>query len=410
MKILFLDAYFEPEETAFTHLEKNIIEALVLKGHEIYVLCPTPTRGIQQSIRNKYKKMHKEDLYDGNVHVTRFYAPNEGILPFFRAIRYFWCNFQTFVKSSNFKNIDVIFANSSPPTQGWIAGKIAKKMKIPFVYNLQDIFPDSLVNANMTKKGSLIWRIGYNIAKQTYYNSDRIITISERFKHNVLKTGFDKNKIIVVPNWVSTEEVFPITRENNILFDRYNLDRKKFYVSYCGNVGHSQNFELLIKVAIEIQKRNSEIVFVIIGDGATKNYLKEQIKINSLSNMILLPPQSYDDIAYVFSLGDVGLVISKKGVGGSSVPSKIVSIMAAKRPVLASFDLNSELADIIRESGCGLIVDADKKELLVDMIFYMYNNREVLNSYSISGYKYISCIIRKDNCVNKYIKILESVK
>ena len=84
--------------------------------------------------------------------------------------------------------------------------------------------------------------------------------------------------------------------------------------------------------------------------------------------------------------------------------------MAAKRPVLASFDLNSELADIIRESGCGLIVDADKKELLVDMIFYMYNNREVLNSYSISGYKYISCIIRKDNCVNKYIKILESVK
>ena len=133
MRILFLDAYFEPEQIAFTHLEKDLLEGLVAAGHEIEVVCPTPTRGINKDIAEKYKKIKSESLYNNKVHVTRFFAPQEGKNPLIRAFRYLLCNLRTYQIGKKFKKIDAVFANSTPPTQGLIAGKIAKKLHVPFV-------------------------------------------------------------------------------------------------------------------------------------------------------------------------------------------------------------------------------------------------------------------------------------
>ena len=186
MKILVLDAYFEPEQIAFTHLENDLIEAFVKEGHEIFIVCPTPTRGISKELRKKYSKIKRETLYDGKVHVKRFWAPQENQSIFTRAFRYLWCNSRLYREAKRIKDVDVIFSNSTPPTQGLVARKLKKKLHKPFVYDLQDIFPDSLVNAGMTKCGSLLWKIGRKIENKTYAAADRIIVISEDFKKNIL--------------------------------------------------------------------------------------------------------------------------------------------------------------------------------------------------------------------------------
>ena len=110
MKVLFLDAYFKPEIIAFTHLENDIIDALINRGHEINILCPTPTRGIDKETREKYSKIKRESLFDGKVNVERFWAPQENKNPLTRAFRYFWCNFRQYQIGKKYKDTDVIFS------------------------------------------------------------------------------------------------------------------------------------------------------------------------------------------------------------------------------------------------------------------------------------------------------------
>lgn len=409
MRVLFLDAYFEPEQTAFTHLENDLLEGLVSAGHEVEIVCPTPTRGVTKGRIKEYKKRKSEVLYDGHVHVTRFSSPQERKNPFLRALRYFWCNLRTYQIGVRVKNIDVVFANSTPPTQGLIAGKVAKKQKVPFVYSLQDIFPDSLVNAGMTREGALIWRIGKVIENLTYKEASRIITISDSFKDNLAKKNVDTDKIIVIPNWIDTSQVYDVARLDNKIIKKYGLDPNKFFITYSGNIGHSQNLELLVEVAKDISMQTKQIEFVIIGEGAAKCRLEEMIKENRLSSVHLLPLQPYEDIAHVFSLGDAGLIISKPGVGGSSVPSKTWSIMAAKRPVVASFDESSELVRLIKEKDCGYYANAGDKKELVCAIKELFECREKSKQKGCNGLKYVSEYIGKKKCLDLYISTLSKI-
>lgn len=407
MNILFLDAYFEPESIAFTHLENDLLDELTRAGHNIYIICPIPTRGVDDTVRKKYKYKRKEILYNGHVHVRRFSAPKEGKNPVMRMFRYFWCNLQSYRYGVKCKNVDVIFANSTPPTQGMLAvfvkQKLGKNKNIPFIYCLQDIFPDSLVNAKMTSKGSLIWKIGRKIEDYTYKNADEIITISDAFKQNIIKKGADEDKIHIVPNWIDTSEVFPVARDSNPIFDRYKLDRNKFYICYSGNIGHSQNMNLLLDVAKRI--KDKDVCFVVIGDGAARIDMEKRIAAENIANVIMLPFQPYEEIANVFSLGDVGLIISKPGIGGSSVPSKTWSIMAAEKPILASFDQESELSVLIRKVGCGVVCQAGDKESLIEAIGRLKQENHV--EMGMNGRNYVTNEISKKKCVSQYVDIFK---
>lgn len=408
MKILFLDAYFYPEQIAFTHLENNLLLGLVERGHKIEVICPIPTRGISEDVSLKYRKIKSENMYAGKVHITRFYAPQEKSNPYIRFLRYIWCNYRTYQIGKKIEEVDVIFTNSTPPTQGLVAGSLSKKLRVPFVYSLQDIFPDSLVNAGMTKKGSFIWKIGKKIENSIYAQANSIITISSSFKEQLVLKKVPSNKIKVIPNWIDTTDVYPIKKEENKIIKKYGLNPNCFYICYCGNIGRSQNLELLIEVAKEIENKNLGIEFIFIGDGVAKEEFLQQIHNNMITNVHLLPFQPYEDIAHVFSLGDVGLIISKPGVGKSSVPSKTWSIMAAQRPVLASFDLDGDLFEIISKSKCGIIVEAGNKEKLINAIVDFWSKKDLRSICAEAGRKYVAEINNKTECVRKYIEVIEN--
>ena len=213
----------------------------------------------------------------------------------------------------------------------------------------------------------------------------------------------------MIPNWVNTDNVYPVDRKDNVLFDRYNLDRSKFYICYSGNIGHSQNLELLVDTAKSIKEELPDVVFVLIGEGAVKEELEKSVKENELDNIIILPFQPYEDIAHVFSLGDVGLIISKPGIGGSSVPSKTWSIMAAGRPVLASFDKDSKLAEVLKTTESGLISDADDIDSLVSQTEWMFNNRNQITIMGNRGREYVQNVLDKDRCTKMYIEAIKSV-
>lgn len=408
MKILFLNAYFIPESIAFSHLENGLIEKLVESGHTINVICPTPTRGITDKVKKQYKKIKFESLYCGRLKVRRFWSPQEGKNPIIRAFRYIWCNIREYQIGKKYSDTDVIFAVSTPPTQGYLAGKLGKKLKCPFIYNLQDIFPDSLVNAGMTKEGSLIWKIGRKIEDRTYRYADSIVVISEDFKKNIMEKGVPEEKITIIRNWVDEQIVVNVKRENNSLFDTYGLDRDKFYICYSGNIGMSQNMDMLLDTAKELIEK-TEIGFILVGDGAAKSHVEERIQNENISNITMIPFQPYEKISEVFSLGDCGLIISKAGIGNNSVPSKTWSIMSAERPVLASFDKGYELDRVITEAGCGVCVQADDKETLKIAILELYRKQNEFGQMGANGRRYIMNNLTREIGTGKWVDVVEKM-
>lgn len=428
MKILSLPTYCKPEKAASGYLGQNRNQAYAELGWDMVAFAPTPCRGITKEEREKYKgKAYRTEVdFDGHRTIHRFSMYAEGKNPVMRALRYFLISIKHLNRalfSKYAKNVDVMFLASTPPYQGLLGATVKKIRKIPFVYNLQDIFPDSLVGTGLAKKDGLLWKIGRVIENITYRNADKIIVISQDFKRNIMAKGVPEEKIEVIYNWVDQNVVVDVPRDQNKLFDMYGLDCSKFYITYNGNIGLTQNMEMLTEVAREFEEEGlSDIHFVLTGNGAywdtlvsTLRGLRKEHRVTApddteaitFGNITLLPFQPYEDISHVFSLGDVSLVISKPGVGENSVPSKTWSIMSASRPVLANFDEN-ELKTIISDNDCGIFTKAGDKDAFKEAILYLYRNPEKCREFGQNGRKFVMENLTKEVGTQKYVDVIRS--
>lgn len=402
MRAIFPCSYYLPETAASLYITDNIVHKCAEEGIEVYLYTPTPTRSVSEGATWEIE----ENLVDGQLHVKRFKMYDEGKNPLLRALRYFLCECVQLYYML-WKKYDVAFIDSTPPIQGLKLPIVRLFKKVPFVYNAQDIFPDSLVGTGLTKKGSLIWKIGRVVEKITYKYSDKIIVISQDFKNNLLSKGVPEEKIVVVYNWVDETAVVDVPRSENKLFKKYILDPSKFYITYNGNIGLTQNMDMLLEVAKALEA-NEDIHFVLVGNGAYLEQVQQIIKDRNISNVHLLPFQPYEDISHVFSLGDVSLVISKPGVGANSVPSKTWSIMSASRPVLANFDEN-ELKSIVEENNCGIFTKAGDKVAFTDAILKLYNDKVLCKEMGKNGRQFVMNNLTKAVGAGKYVDVIKSV-
>lgn len=412
MKILFLSAYSHPEQAASSYLGSNRNQALVENGFNLVNYTPTPCRGVTPEVRKEYKKRKLDVYHNGHSVVHRFSMYAEGKNPILRALRYtLICikHFNRGVFAKDARSCDLMFISSTPPIQGAMAALVKKCRRdhIPFIYNLQDIFPDSLVGTGLAKKDGLLWKIGRVIENFTYRNADKIIVISQDFKRNIMAKGVPEDKIEVIYNWVDEQAVVHIPRNENKLFEKYNLDPNKFYITYCGNIGLTQNMDLLLDVAKELSNEEN-IHFVLVGEGADKTRVANRVENENIKNISFLPFQPYEDISHVFSLGDAGLIISKPGVGENSVPSKTWSIMSAECPVIANFDEN-EIKTILNDNNCGIFTKAGDKEAFKNAILELYNDKEKTVQLGKNGRKFIMENLTREIGTSKYVKVVKEV-
>lgn len=403
MKAIFPCSYYLPETAASLYITDNIVHACADKGIEVDLYTPSPTRNVPDG--SLWER--EERQMDGKLRIHRFHLYGEGKKPMLRALRYFLGEF-ILLHYCMWKKYDVAFVDSTPPIQGLKMPLIKWLKRKPTIYNVQDIFPDSLVGTGLTHEGSLIWKIGRMVEKITYRYADKIIVISEDFKKNIMAKGVPEDKIVVIYNWVDQNKVVDVPREENKLFEIYGLDRSKFYITYNGNIGLTQNMDMLLEVAKELQEEYEDIHFVLVGNGAYLDEVKRKVADQQLENVHLLPFQPYEDISHVFSLGDASLVISKPGVGANSVPSKTWSIMSASRPVLANFDEN-ELKTIIENNHCGIFTKAGDKEAFKESILTLYNHRELCQEYGRNGRKFVLDNLTREVGTQKYVDVIKEV-
>ncbi len=405
MKVLFLDAYFAPEQIAFTHLEEDLHDALIRDGHEIEVICPTPTRLVSDEVRRAYRNKKEETVREGKIRVTRFSAPREGKNPLLRALRYFWCNWRTVSLGKKRRDVDVVFADSTPPTQGFFAGKVAKKLGVPLLYSLQDVFPDSLETTGLAKRSSLLWKIGRRIEDATYRGAHRIVVISPAMRQNLLQKGVPAEKLCLISNWADLERILPLPREENPLFEEFSIPRDGFIVLYAGNFGAAQGAEIVLDAAKELAACE-EIRFVIFGGGAGFEAARERAK--TMKGVFIHPLLPQERVGEVYSLGDVALITCKAGVGGSGMPSKTWSILACNTPVIASFDPESDLADVLAASGGGVCVPPGDAAALAGAIREAYEAWKQGKPKEGRARDWALQTASRDVCVKRYLDALQA--
>ena len=407
MKILKLPPYYAPEQISSSHLTNDLEQAYVEAGYELEIYCPTPTRGVSEEVRSIYKNKKYEEKFDGKIKIHRFPMFREQKNTVLRALRYILVNLIQFYKGCRAKDIDLIMASSTPPTQGLMCSFLKRIKGVPFVYTLQDVFPDSLVNAKMTKKGSLIWKIGRKIEDFTYRSADKIIVISNDIKDNISRKGVNEHKVKVIPNWIKPENIKYINKTDNLLIKKYNINKDNFIIVYAGNLGRAQGLDILIEAAV-LLKDKKDISFCIFGDGVEKERLISLIGKKELTNICIYPLQPSNMVSYVYSLGDACVVTCKKGNGSNAFPSKTWSIMACSRPIIAAFDRNSQLSKCIDEFRFGLCIEPENVIEFVKAIKFLKDNKEKSILMGVNGRKAIELNFNDKISTSKYIDIIDS--
>ncbi|HII4436638.1 glycosyltransferase family 4 protein [Clostridium perfringens] len=404
-RLLVFSAYYEPEIASSLYLASNLYEDFSRNGWKVDLFVPIPTRGVDDATR-KYYKSHKIENKE-NLTIHRVSLMREGKGTIGRAFRYILMNIIFIYKGLTTK-ADAIFVQSTPPTQGAMAAIIKKIKKIPFVYNLQDIFPDSMITMGMITKKSAIYKFGRIIENFTYKNADKIIVISNDMKENLIKKGVLDDKISVISNWIETDIVKPIKKSENYMYDKFNLNPNDFHVVYAGNLGHAQNIEVIINAA-KFLEGYKKIKFVIFGKGNQEEKYKNMASKLKCENIVFLPIQPYDKVSYVYSLADASIVSCKKGFGGSAMPSKTWSIMATGTPVLASFDEGTDMEKIISLNNLGLFSNADDVNKLVNNIKYLYFNKKETKKMGENARVYVEKNVSRQVCIFHYLNIIRSV-
>lgn len=403
MNVLYIAAYYYPENIAYTHLQQDIIASLLRAGNCVTVVCPTPTRGISDEVFSEYKRNRYQEMDGGNLKVYRFGMFRESHNKLLRAIRYVLCSVKSYFAAIKFGGTDVIFAVSTPPTQGMLSGMVKKKLKCKFAYNVQDIFPEAAANIGYIKSNSLLYKLGLRIVEKTYKCADEIVVISNDFKNNLVSHNVPEEKINVINNWVDTDAINYIDKANNTLFDELEINRDKFIVLYAGNLGYAQNIEIIIDAAKQLSDEK-EIEFIIIGGGSREEGLKKYA--HGVKNIHFYPLQPMDRTAEVYSMGDICLMSCKAGTGGIGVPSKTWSILSCRRPIIASFDDNSEIIKIILQNEMGLSNSPTDIHGLADNIMQLYSDGELRAKMGRCGRNYVEHAASAKECPQRYVECM----
>jgi len=399
--------YFEPEITAIIHLMKDLADDFERYGAEVTVVTGFPTRGADDAVRAAYA-LRKEERLSEHIRILRVGSRRrEGRSFLVRGIRYIAKTF-SFYQAARKISTDVFYIYSTPPVMGLVGALLARRA--PTLYCLQDIFPDNMLAQGKLSDHSIVYKLFDAMGDLIYRKNTHIVTLSRDMKEILLQKHVDEEKISVIGNWVDTDEVRYVPRAQNPLFDMFELDRRRFYVTYCGNLGYAQDVELILDCAKLMQPLEPDIQFLIIGNGACESRIRRRILDERIGNVRMLPLQPERDSAFVYSLGDIGLVTLKPQMDRYAMPSKTWTMMSAGQPMICTADDDSELHDIIDTVQAGDVVHPGDTEALAERILKLHNNRQILEVYGFNGRHYAEVNLARSKATWQYYHLLEIIR
>jgi colanic acid biosynthesis glycosyl transferase WcaI len=350
-RVLLLTQWFDPEPTF-----KGLVFAreLVRQGFEVEVVTGFPNYP-GGKVYPGYKILWIQHERIDGVDVTRLpLYPNHDQSAIKRVL-----NYASFAASALFyglfmaKRADVMYAYHPPLTVGVSASLIRCFRRIPLVYDIQDMWPDTLRATGMLNNPRALSLLG-RVCDWVYRRADQVVVLSPGFKRLLVKRGVLERKIEVIYNWA--DESALMTSLGTLPADFPGDDR--FKIVFAGNIGKAQALDAVLQAAEILQGRGSRVSFVILGGGIEVSRLKESANALALNNVVFLPAVPMAEVGTVLSAADALLVhLRKDPLFDITIPSKTQAYMAVGRPLLMA--VNGDAADLVTQSNCGLTTEPE---------------------------------------------------
>lgn len=403
MRILFISQLFDPENSIKGLEFARRLQAL---GHEVEVVTTFPSYPGGKVYAGYKQRWQQVDMVDG-VRIVRLPSfISHGSSAAKRMLSY-----ASFGLAASFYSLffsrrpDVIYAYYPPVIVGLTAMLVGKFRRAPFVYDVQDLWPEALIATGNIKPDSGVVRWINKFCGLIYHNAARIVVLSEGYKKALIAKKVPANKIERIFNWCDESRM-----EADSPLKPDTLDSACFNILYAGNLGTAQSLEHVIEAAKLVQQRNNQRVrFVFLGTGVTESALKKQASDLGLSNVQFLPRVTVDEVGAYLSSASVLLVhLANDPVFDITIPQKTQAYMLAGRPVLMA--VGGEAGEIIRNAGAGMVVrPCDPEQLAQAAIELSELSQKKLQAMAINGKNFYNENMSMDNGVKSVIALLTSV-
>lgn len=359
-RVLLLTQWFDPEPTF-----KGLVFAreLVRQGFDVEVVTGFPNYPGGKVYAGYKIKLIRRECIDG-VQITRLpLYPNHDQSAIKRVL-----NYSSFAASALIyglfmaKRADAMYAYHPPLTVGVAASLIRWVRGIPLVYDIQDMWPDTLRATGMLSNPRAFALLG-RVCDWVYKRVDQLVVLSPGFKSLLVQRGVPEGKIDVIYNWADESALMSPVGAMPVAFPAAD----RFRVVFAGNMGKAQALNAVLDAAGILQARGSRACFVMLGGGVEVSRLKTRAMEMKLDNVVFLPPVPMSEVGTVLAAADVLLVhLRKDPLFEITIPSKTQAYMAVGKALLMA--VNGDAADLVRQANCGLIAESENPQALADAV------------------------------------------
>jgi len=386
MRILYVSQYFPPETAAPAVRVHELSREWVKLGHKVTVLTGFPNHptGILHSdYRKKFRRMTTRETVDGIDVVRSWLVPLPNRKALERIVNYSSFCFSAALRGLFLKKFDVVVATSPQLLVGLSGLAISRLRGSKFIFEVRDLWPESLVGTGVADTSSLVYRSLLKVSSRLYRSCDHVVAVTPAFKDHIQK-HFDcpAEKISVVPNGVDLD-FFEQARLN------YVPSRNgRFVVSFIGTIGNAHGVDVILAAARALRESHPAVLFRIVGEGAERERIESEIKKAQFDNIEVLGHQPRARIPSLIWDSDVCLVLLKRSdVFRTVIPTKMLEFMAAGRPVILGVE--GQALEILALARAGIGIPPESSEGLVSAVLKLMSEPSLCRLYGENGKSYI---------------------
>jgi glycosyltransferase involved in cell wall biosynthesis len=393
-RLLVLNQYYWPGVEATGHLLSELCEAL---ADEFDVTVVTGMVAGAES-PGRQEREGVEILRVASTAYDRRKLP-------LRAINYLTYLGLSLWEGLKVERPDVVLCMTDPPVIADLALVLARRFDVPLVVVSQDVFPEIAVALKRLDNPALVEVL--RLATTLYLKrADRVVAIGDTMRDRLEGKGADRDRIVVIPNWVDTTDLEPRPRDNEWARDHGLVD--KFVVMHSGNIGHAQDLDTLIRAATFLRDLD-DLRIVLIGGGARRDELKALAKLLEVEQVVFMGYQPREVLADSLSSADVHVVGLARGLSGYVVPSRLYGVLAAGKPVIASAESDSETAKVVERVQAGIVVPPGRPELLARALRRAHDGELDLRAMGERGRQYVAAEADRSVAVDSYRRLLREL-
>jgi len=411
VKILYVSQYFPPEMGAPAARADELSRHWARMGHEVTVLTGFPnhpTGVVPEDWRPRFHQLRYTETVEG-VRVVRTWLwplPNRKAHERMR-------NYASFCISAAISGLDLqkpdaIIATSPQLLVALSGWWLAFWKRVPFVFEVRDLWPESLAAVGAGSETSLLHRSLRAVARFLYRRADRVVVVSPAFKDHLVRfCDVPAGKIFIVENGVETDLFRPDPEAAEVRRQLQLEDR--FLICYIGTMGNAHGLETLIAAAEELQTALPNAKFLLIGEGAEKQKIMELAAGRGLANVKFLGQQPRERIPAYVSAADLCLVMLKKTeLFKTVIPTKLLEYMACAEPVIVAVD--GQARQIVEEARAGLYTEPENGNALAQAILELAADPERRRRMGVNGRQYIVGKLSREKTARDYITVLEALR